>query len=394
MFSRRNKLFYFVLEGSNAFATGYYAFYLFFFLRDHFGFGNLGNLCVSALTGFIYVFAAWQGGRFAQRCGYFTALRVGFGGMALALGAGSVATGLGAQLAVLAAWTVCVCFTWPTLEALASEGETDAGLPRMVGLYNLIWSSGSALAYLCGGAIFERLGARSIFWIPAIIHASQWCVVTWLTQRPQAAPAPRPPAPAPAHVPEAAAFVQPVSPKTFLRMAWLANPFAYVAINTVLATVPTLARELHLTTAQSGLFCSVWFFARLATFAVLWRWTGWHYRFRWLLAAFLGLTAGFATLLLAQRLGWLVLAQIVFGCSVGLIYYSSLFYSMDVGETKGEHGGLHEAAIGAGICVGPAVGATGLFLVPGTPHAGAFAVSGLLALGLAGLIALRLRHAP
>ncbi len=42
-----------------------------------------------------------------------------------------------------------------------------------------------------------------------------------------------------------------------------------------------------------------------------------------------------------------VVAQIAFGISVGLIYYSSLFYSMDVGETKGEHGGLHEAMIGA-----------------------------------------------
>lgn len=392
MFSRRNKIVYFALEGSNAFATGYYAFYLFFFLRDHFGFGNLGNLCVSALTGFIYVFAAWQGGRFAQRRGYFTALRVGFGGMALALGAGSLASGLGAQLAVLVGWTVCVCCTWPTLEALASENETDAGLQQMVGIYNLIWSSGSALAYFVGGAIFEHLGARSIFWVPAAIHLGQLGVVTWLARRPAAAGPPPQPEPAPAHEPEAAAFAQPVQPKMFLRMAWLANPFAYVAINTVLATVPTLARELRLSTTLSGLFCSVWFFARLATFAVLWRWTGWHYRFRWLLAAFFGLMTGFAMLLLVRRLEWLVLAQVVFGCSVGLIYYSSLFYSMDVGDTKGEHGGLHEAAIGAGICVGPAVGATGLYLAPNTPNAGAFAVSGLLALGLAGLIALRLRR--
>ena len=42
-------------------------------------------------------------------------------------------------------------------------------------------------------------------------------------------------------VPEEAAFHQPVSPKTFLKMAWLANPFAYVAINTVIAVMPGIA---------------------------------------------------------------------------------------------------------------------------------------------------------
>ena len=139
------------------------------------------------------------------------------------------------------------------------------------------------------------------------------------------------------------------------------------------------------------MFCSIWLSARLATFTVLWQWTGWHYRFRWLLGAFVGLTASFSLLLLSHNFAVLVAAQAVFGVSIGLIYYSSLFYSMDVGQTKGEHGGLHEAMIGAGNCLGPAVGALGLYLAPGTPNAGAYAVTALLACGLAGLVALRLR---
>jgi hypothetical protein len=89
----------------------------------------------------------------------------------------------------------------------------------------------------------------------------------------------------------------------------------------------------------------------------------------------------------------LVVAQVFLGGSVGLIYYSSLFYSMDVGETKGEHGGLHEAMIGAGVCLGPAVGALSLYLAPGFPSAGAYTVTALLACGLAGLVGVRLRWA-
>jgi len=84
----------------------------------------------------------------------------------------------------------------------------------------------------------------------------------------------------------------------------------------------------------------------------------------------------------------LVLVQIVFGGAIGLIYYSSLFYSMDLGDTKGEHGGIHEAAIGLGNLAGPAVGAASLFFLPQYANSGTVAVSGLLLLGLGGLLAI------
>jgi len=79
-------------------------------------------------------------------------------------------------------------------------------------------------------------------------------------------------------------------------------------------------------------------------------------------------------------------SEVVFGMTCGLMYYSSLFYSMDVGEAKAEHGGLHEAAIGAGICAGPAVGAASLQFFPEYPEASAVAVSGLLAAGFVTLV--------
>jgi len=84
----------------------------------------------------------------------------------------------------------------------------------------------------------------------------------------------------------------------------------------------------------------------------------------------------------------LVSTQIVFGFALGLIYYSSLFYSMDQSDTKGAHGGIHEAAIGLGNCAGPALGAASLQLLPQYPNNGAAAVSLLLLLGLAGLFAI------
>jgi hypothetical protein len=67
---------------------------------------------------------------------------------------------------------------------------------------------------------------------------------------------------------------------------------------------------------------------------------------------------------------------------------------MDVGETKGEHGGIHEAAIGVGIFLGPAVGATALRLLPQFANSGAWAVTGLLTLGLGCLLVLKRKSDP
>ena len=88
---------------------------------------------------------------------------------------------------------------------------------------------------------------------------------------------------------------------------------------------------------------------------------------------------------------WLSLGQITFGLAVGLLYYSSLFYSMDVGEVRAEQGGIHEAVMGAGNLVGPGIGAVSLLLAPGSMHAGIWAVGGLLGFGLLMLAGFRLR---
>ena len=392
MHARKHTGVIFLLEGLNAFACAYYFNYLFFLLRDQFGFGNLGNLLVSAMHGLIYVGSAWLGGRFAQRHGYFTALQLGSAGMAGVLMMGSAFPTVAGQALTLAGWTFMMCFTWPALEALVSEGESEARLPRMIGLYNVVWAGSAAVAYLSGGALFERLGYVSIYWLPAALYAVILIGAMWLEKNSDSSSSPpRSPTPVP-HTPEPEAFRQPVSPAIFLKMAWLANPFAYIAINTILAVIPQLAAKLHLSTTESGIFCSLWFFVRLGAFVLLWQWTKWHYKFRWLLAAFLALIVSFTTLLLAGQLWVLVLAQIVFGFATGLIYYSSLFYSMDVGETKGEHGGLHEAALGTGIFAGPAVGAAALWLAPASANVGTWAVSGLLVCGLLGLVALRLKR--
>jgi predicted MFS family arabinose efflux permease len=391
MTHRQLKAGYFTLAGMNTLATSYYFNYLFFFLRDHYGFGNCGNLWVTALSGFIYIFAAWQCGKFAARFGRRLSLKLGF----ISLSAVMAASGLGANnVAVLVGfvgvYSVVLLLTWPALEALVSERESQAGVQEMVGVYNCTWAGVAAAAYFTGGKLYDLLGAGTVFWLPAGIFLAQFLLVLWLDKKHDAVIATTAEPPKEIHhQPAAVSQNQPVSPQAFLKMSWLANPFAYIAINTLIAVMPGIAHKLGMSPTQAGLFCSVWFFGRFGAFALLWKWRGWHYRFRWLFGGFILLIASLATILLAQQLWVVVAAQLFFGLTTGLMYYSSLFYSMDVGEASSEHGGLHEAFIGAGIFLGPATGAVALTFAPQSADAATWAVSGLLASGLGGLVWLR-----
>ena len=392
MTHRQLKIGYFTLAGLNTLATSYFFNYLFFFLHDRFGFGNRQNLWVTALHGFIYIFSAWQCGRFAQSRGYLLSLKFGFLGLlGVMIGAAFLNSAIG-QLVIVAVYSIAVCFTWPALESLASEKESRAGMQQMVGIYNCVWAGAAAIAYFTGGKLYDALGKVAIFWLPATLFATQFLLTLWIGKHRVTVLATTPEPPKELHhTPEAAALQQPVSPQAFLKMAWLASPFAYIAINTLIAVMPGIAQKLQLSPTRVGLFCSVWFFGRFIAFFLLWQWKGWHYRFRWLLGSFVLLISSFAAILFARELWIILVAQITFGLATGLIYYSSLFYSMDVGEGSSEHGGIHEAFIGLGICLGPAVGAAALQLWPNDPNAGAWAVSGLLVIGLVGLIWLRTR---
>lgn len=396
---RRLKTGCFILEGLNALAAAYYFNYLFFYMHEHFGFGNERNLLLTAEYGFLYSFAAWGAGRLGHRHGYFFFLRLGFSiVLAMMLAAAVVPKFLGythasmvAQLAILAVWTLGLCGTWPMLQALVTTRESPRTASRTAGLYNIIWAVAAAVAYLTGGAMLDRFHGEILFWIAAGLHVIQLLMLGPLQKLSVVAAA----QPAPGNsTTESAPELNPrpiAKARMFLHLAWLANPVAYVAIYGMLPVIPKLSERLGLTATYAGMVYSVWFWVRLGAFVWFSLWPGWHYRFSLLLGAFVAMIASFATILLCTNIWVLVAVQVVFGIAVGLIYYSSLFYSMDAGESTGKRGGFHEAAIGLGTTLGPVAGAVALHWYPGQINAVTWFVCGLLAVGLVLFLLIRFR---
>ena len=283
----------FILEGLNGFAVSIYFNYLFFFLKNEFAFSDKGNLFFCAVNGLIYTFGSYYAGKYAQKAGYFRALQLGYGiviaGLCVAFAGGSVTS----HLVAMAIWTLGICLTWPSLEALTCEGESQKTLPAKVGKYNIVWSGTLAFAYFIGGAMIDTFGWRSIFIVPAFVHLLQIIVVRHLAVGAHPKWHDLPGAP---EVDTAMAGRREEG-KAFLRMAWLANPFAYVAMNAVVPLIPSVAERLGLSATGAGFFCSIWMFARMASFGLLWKWEGCHYRFGWLLGAYWLMIVAFVRIL-------------------------------------------------------------------------------------------------
>jgi len=391
MIGWKNKWVYFAIEALNSFASTYFFNFLFFFLETTNHFGNRENLAVTAFYGLTYAIASWQGGKFTEKNGQVRSLKIGIIGMMLFLICGiHFSQSLPGILLVLSGWTVSVCLIWPAIESLISLNEPPNELPRMVGMYNVVWAATSAVAYFVGGALYEHLGWKSLFWVPPIIYAVQ-IILLKKSENDKFQVVNESNNNKPDECETNSNTADKLTAEQFLKMAWIANPFAYVAMNTFFAVIPEIAKNQNLTPTQAGLFCSIWFFVRLGTFVFLSKWDGWHYRFFWLVNAFILLIAGFLILLISNNLLVLVFAQIIFGWAVGLIYYSSLYYAMHIGKAGATHGGLHEAAIGAGIFLGPAIGSSTLYLLPQHPNVAIYAIASLLLIALFVLIFINYR---
>ena len=266
------------------------------------------------------------------------------------------------------------------LEALVSENEPPDQLPNRVGLYNVVWAGTAAVGYAAGGCMFERLGRDSLYWLPLAIHSGQF-LSTWFLERRHRRSI--------GTTRSAARTEPPVAHERrdshFQRLAWLANPFNYMAINTVAAMAPGLASRMGLGLAEAGVVFSVWFHVRALAFLKLWLWPGWHYRFSWYIGAFGLLLTSFVVLVMARQLPMVLAAQVGLGWASALLYYSSLYYAMDGSSAPSEHGGIHEALIGVGICGGPALCALAQS-VTGSALAPAWVITGALACGMGGAV--------
>ena len=93
--------------------------------------------------------------------------------MIVAFMLGSRTDSLWLTVGLTMAASIGMCLTWPAMEALVSESEPPARLQGLLGFYNFVWAVVAGCAYFTGGAMLQKWGLKSLFYIPSIILVAE-----------------------------------------------------------------------------------------------------------------------------------------------------------------------------------------------------------------------------
>lgn len=302
------------------------------------------------------------GGRVIQRHGCRTSLRAGLLGLIVGACAGwMLPEGWNMVLAIVLVASF-QGFVWPAIEAALARGEPQHRVQHLMGMYNLGWSGASGFSFFITTPLMSMFGLRAMFVLPLALYLFNLFLVWKVLPDYDSIPDEH-------HtvVDSEGMELTAAQRRAFRLLGWLANPMAYVAINVIVTYNPVVAQRIGVSFATASSWFSLWFYVRMVAFDLLRRWSGWHYRPGMLFTAFATAMLGFAGMMLAPSLAAHVVAQVVFGLSIGLLYQSSLFYSMAGSEEKGTHGGFHESFIGLGIAAGASMAFLGDRVAPQHP---------------------------
>lgn len=238
---------------------------------------------------------------------------------------------------------------WPMVESYLSGGRKARALRVAIGRFNITWSGALVIAFWVMAPLVH----------PRTMHVIAGVGVLHLLVLMLAVRLPRDPA---GHSDDDGHAHPPVYVR-LLVVAQLLLPMSYLVIGAVQPLMPRLCAHVGAAKGWETPLASIWLIARLGTFAIMERWDAWHGKW-WLptvATVLLLLGAGLAVTSMLMPTGpasmaWLSVGLAAFGAGTGAIYAQALYYAMEVGRAEVSAGGRHEALIGAGYLVGPAVG--------------------------------------
>jgi len=336
-----------------------------FLARSAYGFGEREVFGLALLFGAVYIPGALGVGpalrRAASRHAWLTSGRL-LAGICVVLGLaallplatkpevrGAGLAGSWAIWAVVALNGVLSGATWPLVESYLSGGRRGEGLRHATGLFNITWSGCLVVTLMALGPFVEHYPLEAL---AALLPVYIACAVLtrWMGHEPaRSLPDPHP--------------TRPLRYRKLLTVFRVQLPTSFLLVAVLEPAAPFLLASVAIGDPWAAPATAIWLAARLAAFAVMARWHGWHGRWRTPILAASLMVAGFAGITIGPNLDTLASARalvlvglVVMGWGVGMVYAAALYYAMEVGDAEVDAGGKHEAFIGLGYSVGPILG--------------------------------------
>jgi hypothetical protein len=279
-----------------------------------------------------------------------------------------------------AAFGLGMSLFWPPLLRELALSSPGAMLWKCLGVFNVAWAAGGITGCYGGSRGYQDLGFRWTV-VSAIVVLAGILALTAFRSRRAATVAPAAPL----------EEVEQGKARRFLHVGWAANFFAAFASGGLAYTMVHVGSGLSFSVTAVGAILASREIGRLTAFVCLRWWGGWHYSLGCLaviqlIAAGALIASGFV-----ESAGAYFALFLVFGLYLGLAYYSSVYYSLNLRSAEGRKSELHEGVLAVGLALGPFYCGMVGEAFPSWPGVVPFAAGIVLAAGLAVEVALARR---
>lgn len=331
---------------------------VFFFTKEALGFGVMLNLLLALVFGVTYLAGAHRSHALAE---WMVRRLPGVGNerfvLLLLLGVQVVIGGLltlsPTSAVFWATWPVLGAVSgiqWPIFESYVVAGRTPRAASVAISRFNVTWATSAVLAVGVSGlliawwepALFALCGLLNLAGIVILLAAFPKRAEHLHDDHPERIP------------PDIIRGYRPLIASS--RWSMLSS---YTLMFVLGPYLPEVFDQLGYGVVAATLLAGVLYAMRVVSFAWLGLWSGWHGRKLPLAIGAVALPAGTLLILLPETLWPVLIGEVVFGVTSGVIYTASLYYGMIEKNASVEAGGDHEAVIGAGFCLGPVLGMAG-----------------------------------
>jgi len=243
----------------------------------------------------------------------------------------------------------CLSLFWPALQAWVADLQTDSGLARDIGTFNMAWTASNLIGPIISGFLFGFHPRLPFFFAATLSSILFLLSYGSIHDRPGTAKG------------REAVIETPSQTwhKNFLYSAWIANFMSWFALGNARYQFPKLARELGNSPQAVGLLIGCLGFSLFLGFFLLRGSDLWHFRKRYLFGAQALAAVGLLIIYFFSSAFLFALAMTLIGLSASLTYYSSLLYVIRLSAQKGRGTGFHESILSIGALVGPLLGGLG-----------------------------------
>jgi len=233
---------------------------------------------------------------------------------------------------------------WPLIEGAMCDKQNMVQKKRAISIFNFSWVFGLIIGPSIAGVLYSYdkmlplwVGMATIstvfimLLIPKSLEISNWKM---LQEKDLEAPATLP---------------------LFIKLGVCLNLISYLFIGSFRSVLVEFTVPLGLSATQYGVIQATLNIGLLTFMFCLMKFHFWQFSKKGILVAIALMFSLITAFAFSSEYYTLVLISFLIGAPVALFYFSSLFYGMLGAKSGSDHGGHHEAMIGAGQSLGPLI---------------------------------------